>query len=144
MTMVRYYPTVRVPRNFSRPFGEFDRWFKGSDENAKTVEWCPRADVVENDDSYAITLELPGIEKDDVNVSVENNVLSVSGESKSEHDEEHKGLRRVERRFGSFSRSFRLPEGVDAEKIGASFKNGLLTLTVEKAPEIMPKRIDIA
>lgn len=144
MTLVRYFPSVSARPRWTRDHGfPTDRWLDDFLGDATVDGWCPRADVVEKDDHYEVSVELPGVEKDAVKVSVENTVLTVSGENKSEHKDEGDSYRRLERRYGAFSRSFELPEGVDAEKIGATFNNGVLKLSVPKAPEIMPRVIEI-
>ena len=138
MTLVRYYPTNRVsrPRNFG-----FAR--HGLDTNESLAAWQPRADVVEREDAFEVVVELPGIERENVNVSYENNVLTIEGEVSFERDDDAKYYR-TERREGKFHRSFRVPEGgVEAEKIEAKFNNGLLTLHLPKVAEVLPKKIEI-
>ncbi|OQB42320.1 MAG: Spore protein SP21 [Candidatus Latescibacteria bacterium ADurb.Bin168] len=143
MTLVRYFPGFARPV-FGRPTDELARWPSDWPFDAPlNAEWYPRADVVETDNAWEISVELPGIEKDAVKVSVENGVLSISGETKAEHKDEGRGVYRLERRYGSFSRTFELPDGVDAEKIEAVFRNGLLKLTVPKTAEVLPKTIEI-
>lgn len=142
MKLVRYFPNIPRPV-FDRDLFEVNRWFDQVFDATPTADWCPRADVIEKDNSYEVTVELPGIEKDAVKVSVGKGVLTVSGETKAEHKDEGRGYYRLERRYGTFSRSFELPEGVDPEKIEASFKNGLLKLSVPKAAEVMPRSIEI-
>jgi len=143
MALVGYYPTLPVRPLFGRELADFDRWFDEAFAPASTCDWCPRADVVEEDKDYQIAIELPGMEKDQVKVTVEQGVLTVSGENTSEHEEEGKGVRRIERRYGTFARSFELPDDVDAERIAATFKNGLLKLTVPKTVEAAPRKVEI-
>ena len=137
MSLASYFPTVPA---LSFRHGRLPRYAVDGHEAA---EWRPRADVYEKDDAYEVTVELPGLGKDDVKISAEDGVLNITGERQDEHTEEAKNYYRRERVFGAFKRSFRLPEGVDAEKIGATFSNGLLTLSVPKAAEIMPRAIEI-
>ncbi|MCC9625601.1 Hsp20/alpha crystallin family protein [Thalassospira sp. MA62] len=106
-------------------------------EAAKTL-LNPRIDVHENDSSIELTAELPGVEQDDVDVSVLDGVMTISGEKKFTR-ENNEGARVVERAYGSFKRSFRLPDTVDADNITASFKNGVLTLTLPKVAEETPQ-----
>ncbi|OSQ44754.1 Hsp20/alpha crystallin family protein [Thalassospira sp. MCCC 1A01428] len=112
-------------------------------DTTKTLN--PRIDVHESDDAIELSAELPGVEQDDVDVSVLEGVLTVKGEKKSTR-ESNEGARVVERSYGSFTRSFRLPENVDADNISATFKNGVLTLSlpkvVEQKPE--PRKISVA
>ena len=137
MPMVKYFPTTPAFRFWN------DRFARLAEEAATTNEWCPRADVYEKDDSYEVSVELPGLSKDDVKVAAEDGVLSISGERTSEHEENTGKYYRRERTHGAFKRSFRLPDGIDADKIGATFKNGVLKLSVPKAAEILPRTIEI-
>lgn len=106
--------------------------------------WMPAADVRENEDSIDIDIELAGISPDDVDISVENGVLTVSGEKRTEHKEGKEGqYHTVERRYGSFVRSFQLPQGVDESKISANFNHGLLTVEIPKSALPQPRRIQI-
>ena len=105
--------------------------------------WHPRADLVESKDAYEATLELPGLKKDDIKVNVEDNVLTVSGERVEEKQEKEKEYHRVERRYGSFCRTFSLPAKIDAEKIKASYKDGVLSVSLPKAPEAKRKEVKI-
>ena len=142
MTLVRYFPNAFARPQWSRDTAfPTNRWFHELFTETPAGNWHPRADVVERDNHYQISVELPGIERDIVKVSVEGGVLTVSGENESEHKDE--GYYRLERRYGAFSRSFELPDGVDGEKIEASYKNGVLELSVPKAPEVMPRKIEI-
>lgn len=93
------------------------------------------ADIVERDDAYEICVDVPGMEAKDINVSMAEGCLTVRGESKEEKEEKGRNYRLSERRYGSFTRSFRLPQGVDEEKITADLKNGVLMITVPKTPE---------
>ena len=138
MPMVKYFPTVPTFRFWN------DRLPRIAEDASATTEWCPRADIYEKDDAYEVSLELPGLGKDDVKVAAENGVLSVSGERSSDHSDDGGDYYRRERTYGSFRRSFRLPEGVDGEKISATFRNGVLTLLVPKAAEILPRTIEIS
>lgn len=107
------------------------------------VGWEPRADVHETNDAYKVAFDLPGIEKEDVKVTFEENTLTVSGERKSETRSEDSNYHRVERVQGSFCRTLRLPKNVDAQKIAANYKNGVLEITLPKAEEVKPKEIEI-
>jgi HSP20 family protein len=95
----------------------------------------PPVDVVEKDDAFEITAELPGLDEKDVEVKCTDNTLTIKGEKQEKKEEKKKDFYLSERRFGSFQRTFRIPETVDAEKIGAAFKNGVLTLTLPKTTE---------
>lgn len=110
----------------------------------RETTWAPSVDVVENKDAYVLHAELPGLEKKDINVSVEDGVLTISGERKFEgKDEKDDNYRYYERRYGSFSRTFKLPEHVDAAKIKANHKNGVLELTLPKTEAAKPRQIEV-
>ena len=129
MALVPY--STRTPRMFGR----------GWDEESEAGHWHPRSDLIEKPDHYLIHVELPGLERDDISIDVEDNVLTVSGETKQEREEEERGY--YERRYGSFARSFHLPRGIKNDEIDANFKNGLLTVTVPKPEQSISRRIEI-
>jgi HSP20 family protein len=104
----------------------------------------PAVDVAERDKEYEITAELPGLDEKDIEVNLANGVLTISGEKKEEKEEKKKGYYLAERRYGSFQRSFRVPEGVDEGKIEASFKKGVLKLTLPKTAEAQKSAKKIA
>jgi HSP20 family protein len=103
----------------------------------------PAMDVDESDDQYAITVEVPGVAKEDVTVEVHENVMTIRGEKKSEREGKKEKSRWVERRFGSFSRSFTLPSNADPEKVKATFQDGILRIEIAKSEESKPKVIAI-
>jgi len=118
------------------PFKELDSWLNSYNQslasNAKSVaaDWKPHVDILEDDRGFVIKAELAGVPKDDIKVALDNNILTISGERKSEvKDHKH---HRIERFYGNFSRSFSLPENVDAEAISAESKDGVLLLTLPK------------
>lgn len=108
------------------------------------ADWSPSVDIEEEEDKYVIKADLPGVKKEDIEVKLENNVLSIRGEKKTEK-ETGKGTKhhRTERFHGTFARSFTLPETVKADEVDASYKDGVLMLTVPKEEESKPKSIDI-
>src|SRR3954452_213020 len=105
--------------------------------------WMPAMDLVETDEHFVLRADLPGLTEGDVNIEVEDNVLTVSGERKAEHETTKEGYHRVERAFGSFSRSLTLPEGVDAEAVTASFDRGVLEIRVPKPEQRKPRKVSI-
>jgi HSP20 family protein len=107
------------------------------------AEWVPPADIRENGKEYVIKAELPGLGKGDIRVAVENGALVISGERKSEPEEKDVTWYRVERFYGSFVRSFILPDDVDAARIGAEFKDGVLELRLPRAQKIKPGNIEV-
>jgi HSP20 family protein len=108
-----------------------------------TADWAPRVDIAETEKEYSIKAEIPEVKKDDVKVTVDNGVLTIKGERKQEKEEKNKKFHRVERFYGSFTRSFTLPDKVDENRIEASFKDGMLTLTIPKTEASKPKAIDV-
>jgi HSP20 family protein len=107
------------------------------------VAWCPCVDVSETKDDVIINTEIPGMSKDDVKVSVQDNILTLSGEKKQEKEEKDANYHRVERSYGSFSRSFTLPTTVQPDKVKAAYRDGILRITLPKSEEVKPKQIPI-
>lgn len=111
--------------------------------SARLADWSPSVDVHEEADTYVFTADLPGIDRKDVEVTVDDNVLSLSGERKSEDRSEEDGYRRLERSYGKFSRRFTLPHQVDAAKVDASYKDGVLEVRVAKSEAAKSRTIEI-
>ena len=129
------------PEPFSSEFNRlFDTLFQPVNSSQR---WAPPMDLVEADNHFVLKADLPGLADDDVNIEVQDGTLTISGERKSETEKREKGWYRVERSFGRFSRSLTLPEGVDAEKIEASFDKGVLEIRIPKPEERKPRRIEI-
>jgi HSP20 family protein len=105
--------------------------------------WLPALDIHETDGEYAVTVELAGARKEDVTVECHDGILTIRGEKKSEREEEKEKRRFVERRYGTFSRSFSLPSDADSEKIDAKFENGVLTLTIPKSEAAKPRTVAV-
>jgi HSP20 family protein len=117
---------------------------RGLGEETMTVsEWTPLVDITEDEKEYLIKAELPEVKKEDVKVTVENGTLSITGERKVEKEEKGKKYHRVERAYGSFMRSFTLPEGTTGDKVSAEFKDGVLKVHLPKSEEAKPKSIDV-
>jgi HSP20 family protein len=112
-------------------------------ESITLPEWTPLADITEDDREYVIKAELPELRKEDVKVTVENGVLTISGERKFEKEEKQKKYHRVERGYGSFVRTFALPEDADADKVKAVFKQGMLEVHLPKNEKAKPKQIEV-
>jgi HSP20 family protein len=106
--------------------------------------WMPAMDLVETDDHFVLTADLPGMTEADVNIEVDDRVLTVSGERKANHEASQDGYHRVERAFGSFSRSLTLPKGVNAEAVEANFEHGVLEIRIPKPEQPKPRKITIA
>ena len=105
--------------------------------------WLPAMDLVEAEDHYVLKADLPGLSEDDIKIEFEDRTLTISGERKSEHEAKKDGYVRVERAFGSFSRSLTLPEGVDGDAVTASFDRGVLEVSIPKPEVRKPRRIEI-
>ncbi len=139
-----YDPQSEMNRMFDDMFGSLMRR-PGSQQRAQQfTEWAPPIDVLAKDGDLVIRAELPGVKQEDVDITLHNNVLTISGERKVEQEEERGGHHVRERRYGSFRRSLALPEGLDESKIHARYENGVLEVTVEGAAAVQePKRIQI-
>lgn len=131
----------------------FDRFFTGEPfraelrpwtEELSNRTWMPAVDIRETAEAFLVSAELPGLSRDDINITLEDSVLTLSGERRFEKEAEKDNYHRIERSYGSFSRSFTLGSGVEAEKVKASFKDGVLTVTVPKREESKPRKISIA
>ncbi len=112
-------------------------------EDITLAEWSPLADITEDEREYLIKAELPELKREDVKVTVENGVLTISGERKFEKEEKKRKFHRVERGYGTFMRSFTLPDDADANKVKAEFKSGLLTVHLPKSEHAKPKQIEV-
>jgi HSP20 family protein len=125
-------------------FGRAPLRKNGEKQEAMTVaEWAPLVDIAEDEKEYLIKAELPEVKKDDVKVTVQDGVLTISGERKYEKEEKGKKYHRVERAYGSFARSFTLPEDADADKVAGDFKDGVLKVHVPKSEKAKPKRVEV-
>ena len=130
------------PEPFTREIDRvFDAFFGQTDQGRR---WVPPMDLVEADDHFVLKADLPGLAEGDVNIEVQDGTLTISGERKAEHEQREKGWYRIERSFGSFSRSLTLPDGVDPDRIEASFKDGVLDVRIPKPEERKPRRISIS
>ena len=149
MTLVRWDPfreledmSDRLNRMFNRP--ALPRTNGNSKETMVVADWIPSVDVSETEGEYQIKAEIPDVKKEDVKVTVEDGVLTIQGERKHEKEEKGKKYHRVERSYGSFVRSFTLPDLVDEEKVKAEFKDGVLNLQLPKSEKAKPKAIEVA
>ena len=115
----------------------------GSDVSLLDGFWSPAVDIVEKKDAILVKADLPGLSKEDIRVSIENNVLTISGEKKEEKEHKEGELVRSERYYGSIHRAFTLPSTIDSQKVSAKFENGVLELTLTKKEEAKPRQISI-
>jgi len=130
----------RLSTLFGRPLRRPDGHGR---EDITLADWMPLADIAEDEKEYLIKAELPELRKEDVKVTVENGVLTISGERKFEQEEKEKKYHRVERGYGTFVRSFTLPDDSDANRVKAEFKNGILIVHLPKSERAKPKQIEV-
>lgn len=147
MTMVRFEPfreLAQMQDRINRIFGDaFTRRY--DDDVMQRGEWAPPVDIFENgDQEIVLRAELPGVAKEDIDVRVENNTLTLRGERKRETEVKQEQYHRVERVYGAFSRSFSLPSRIDSDKVRADFKDGVLTITLPVREEAKPRQISVA
>ena len=143
MTIIRWQPNRElqtIQQEVNRLFGA---GFDSQTGNGSLRRWVPSVDLVEEKDEFVLRADLPGVDEADVKVELEDRVLTISGERKSEHEERRGGYRRIERASGSFSRSLTVPEGIDPDAIKASFEKGVLEVRVPKPEEQKPRRVPI-
>src|SRR5271165_2072229 len=127
----------RLNRLFNASFNE------GRDEFLATSTFAPAVDVYEDEHNVTLKIEVPGIDEKDIDVRIENNTLTVHGERKIEKEEKEENYRRVERQYGSFTRTFTLPTTVDSEKVSATYDKGVLKISLPKKAEAKPKQIKV-
>jgi len=141
MALVRWDPF----RELTALQTEFNRLFsRMAGDVAERQSWTPSIDVIETDDSIKLKAELAGMDPADINIEVQDNVLTVSGERRFEEEVKEDKYYRIERRYGAFSRSIALPQTVDEEKIEAKYENGILEITIPKVETAKPKKIKVA
>jgi HSP20 family protein len=144
MALVRWDPSREVDSLQSEVNRLFDTFFGGAPANGRGLRrWVPPMDLMETEDHLILRADLPGLDSEDVNIEVKDSVLTVSGEREAEHEEKTDGFHRVERAFGTFSRSMSLPSRIDADKITASFEKGVLEVRIPKPEERRPHRVEI-
>lgn len=147
MAIVRWKPFDDIVRSMESEFESLmedffrERWPRRAFD--ETSSWFPRVDIAEDEDNITVTADIPGMKKDDIKITLTDNTLTISGEKKIKRDEKKENYHRVERICGTFSRSFFIPSSVDSEKISASYKDGVLKITLPKKEEAKPKEITI-
>jgi HSP20 family protein len=142
MAVVRWEPARRLDTFHS----DFDRLFDaflGTRPQDSAGRWVPAMDLVETKDHLVLKADLPGLDRDDVDIEVTDGVLTISGERKTEREERQDGYHRIERAYGAFSRSLSLPDGIDAEQVQADFEKGVLVVRIPKPAERKPHRVEI-
>ena len=146
MNIARFEPWSlfdAMQRDFDRLNGRRVRSANLGDDGQSVADWIPAVDVVEKNDSFVLRADLPGVSPEDIDVSMEDGTLTVSGNREEKRDEEEDGVRRIERLSGRFFRRFSLPESADPEKISATSANGILEVVIGKRPEVSARRIAV-
>jgi HSP20 family protein len=142
MSLIRWEPAREFTTLQSEMNRLFNTFFEAGDREPR--RWAPPMDLLEADDHLVLRADLPGMSEDDIRIEVRDNVLTLTGERKTEQKRENNGYYRIERAFGSFARSLTLPDGVDPDKIEATFDKGVLELRIPKPEERKPRRISIS
>ena len=144
MTLVRWRPIRDVWSIQDEINRTFDNFF-GTTQREEWTEsrWAPAIDISENKDDLMVNVEVPGMKKEDIKVTLQDGILTVKGERKQDKEEKDKSFHRVERSYGSFCRSFTLPTTVQGDKIKANYKDGILMIALPKVEEVKPKEISI-
>src|SRR5437660_2683593 len=147
MALIRWEPVRElstIQNEMNRLFNTFFDAPSPSNGGSALRRWIPAMDLVETGEDFVLRADLPGLSEEHVNIELEDNVLTISGERKAEHQERKEGYYRVERASGSFSRSLTLPEGVDPERVKASFDRGVLEVRVPKPEARKPRKVAIS
>ena len=149
MSLTRWNPAKEL-LNFEREMGKLFNLFdtrrgiaQEANEKLENAVWMPLTDIVEDKDKYILSLDLPGIKKEDVKIAFTNGQLTISGERKQENETKDAKYHRIERSYGAYYRSFTLPEKIKESEISAEFENGMLKIEVPKSEEVKPKEIEI-
>jgi HSP20 family protein len=148
MALIRWEPVAElntIQNEMNRLFNNFfDQPAQTGRSNGTTRRWLPAMDLVEIADHYVLRADLPGLSDEDVTIQLEDNVLTISGERKTEHRDQQEGYYRLERAFGSFTRSLTLPDGVDPDSVQARFDRGVLEIRIPKPEQKKPKTVQIS
>lgn len=146
MNVIHYEP-LRTFRRFHDDVGRLfdDRYLMGDvdESSAVTSRWAPAVDIKEESGRYVLRADVPGVEPKDIEITLEDGVLTIKGERTLEDKEEREGYKRVERAYGSFHRRFTLPDTADAERVSATGNNGVLEVTIPKQAKVQPRRIEV-
>jgi HSP20 family protein len=156
MTLIRWNPlrdvtawhaTAELNQEFSQLQKEidwmFDRFKGGVSDDGTIKTWVPSVDILERENDYHIKIEIPGVEKQDVKITVHDDVLVIKGEKKMESEKKGENYRRIEQCYGTFQRSFSLPSSIASDKIDATYNNGILNISLPKIEETKPNEIDV-
>jgi HSP20 family protein len=144
MALIRWEPMRELSSLQNEMNRLFGTYFDTPAGTQHARRWVPAMDLVETPEHFVLKADLPGLAEQDVKIEVEENVLTVSGERREQHETKREGYYRIERANGAFSRSLTLPEGVDADQISATFKDGVLEVQIPKPAERQPRRVSIS
>jgi len=147
MNLVKWDPFVEledVSKHLNRIFGRFPARTETGREALTMADWAPTVDITETDSAYLIKGEIPGVNKEDVKVTIEDGMITMRGERKQEKEEKNKKFHRIERSYGSFLRSFRVPDDVDEAAVKAEFKDGMINVTLPKSGKSKAKSINVS
>jgi HSP20 family protein len=145
MTLIRWKPSRDLFSLQDEVNRMFENFFEGSTAaNTNGGIWSPATDIQETKDDFIVSVELPGMRREDIKVTVQDDALTIRGERKQEHEQKDTSYHRVERSYGFFSRSFTLPAAVKEGQIDAIYQDGILRVTLPKAEEVKPKQIPIS
>ena len=143
MVVTRWDPFRELASLQNRVNSLFQDYGRGQDELTTTSSFVPAVDVYEDEHKVTLKLEIPGVNQEDLDIRLENDTLTVRGERKFEKEEKEENFHRIERRYGSFARSFTLPNTIDTENVHASYENGVLKLELARRAEAKPKQIKV-
>jgi HSP20 family protein len=143
MALIRWEPAAELNSIQSEMNRLFNTFFDQPAASGVMRRWVPAMDLVETGEHYVLRADLPGLSESDVNLQLEDNVLTISGERKADHERQEQGYHRVERAFGSFSRSLTLPSGIDPDAVQAQFDRGVLEVTIPKPEQKKPRQVQI-
>jgi len=143
MALVRYEPWSMLDQLRKEMDRAFERSGGDAGSSVVTSDWTPAVDIKESEHAFTIIADIPGVDPKDIEVHMENGMLTIKGERESEKKEEKEGYKRVERSYGSFYRRFSMPDTADADKIAAKSKNGVLEITIPKHEKLQPRKISV-
>lgn len=147
MSLVKWDPFREledISSRLNRIFGRVTTRPEPDREMLATADWTPSVDISETDTAYLVKGEIPGVKKEDVRVTIQDGMLTIQGERKQEKEEKGKKFHRIERSYGSFVRSFRLPDDTDENKVKAEFKDGMINITLPKSAKAKAKAVEVS
>jgi len=147
LNLIKWHPSVEledVANRLNRIFGRSGSRDESTQEMLATTDWTPSVDISETDQAYLVKAEIPGVNKEDVKVTIQNGLLGIQGERRQEKIDTGKKFHRVERCYGSFARSFRVPNDADENSVKAQFKDGILNITLEKVEKAKSRQINVS